>query len=189
MVVTVHQIVSAWFQVFPMVKMGISVHRVYDAELCLYLGVGTCGANEQCELLEILCSDGPGKSSATNVVQLWLARKACVLGTLRGVAIEHHNLEIWVVKGYTFIYTDQSAIWYDQYSFVIYINASLYSPTLRRSFLINNSSPPNAAYIRQWIWPALVQIMACRLFGAKPLSKPMPRFCQLGPWEQTSVKF
>ena len=35
------------------------------------------------------------------------------------------------------------------------------------------SSPPTAAYMRQWIGSALVQIMACRLFGAKPLSKPM----------------
>ena len=36
-----------------------------------------------------------------------------------------------------------------------------------------NSSPSSAAYMRQWIGSALVQIMACRLFGAKPLSKPM----------------
>ena len=32
-----------------------------------------------------------------------------------------------------------------------------------------NSSPPSAAYIRQWIESALVQTMAYRLFGAKPL--------------------
>ena len=31
--------------------------------------------------------------------------------------------------------------------------------------------------------------MACRLFGAKPLSKPMLSYCQLGSQEQTSVKF
>ena len=31
----------------------------------------------------------------------------------------------------------------------------------------------SATYMRQWIGSALVQIMACRLFGAKPLSKPM----------------
>ena len=34
-----------------------------------------------------------------------------------------------------------------------------------------NSSSPSTAYMRQPIWSALVQIMACRLFGAKPLSK------------------
>ena len=40
-----------------------------------------------------------------------------------------------------------------------------------------NSSPPSAAYMRQWIRPALVQIMACCLFGAKPLSKLMLEYC------------
>ena len=33
--------------------------------------------------------------------------------------------------------------------------------------------PPSAAYMRQWIRWALVQMMACHLFGAKLLSKPM----------------
>ena len=33
--------------------------------------------------------------------------------------------------------------------------------------------------MRQWIWSALVQMMACRLFGAKPLSKPMLGYHQL----------
>ena len=33
---------------------------------------------------------------------------------------------------------------------------------------------------------SLVQIMACRLDGAKPLSEPMLEYCWLGPWEQTS---
>ena len=32
---------------------------------------------------------------------------------------------------------------------------------------------PSAAYMRQWIGSALVRIMVCRLFGAKPLSKPI----------------
>ena len=41
-----------------------------------------------------------------------------------------------------------------------------------------NSSPPSAAYLRQWIGSALVKIMACRLFGAKP-SKPILGYCQL----------
>ena len=51
------------------------------------------------------------------------------------------------------------------------------------------SSPPSAAYMRQWIRSALVQIMACRLFGAKPLFKPMLSYCQLDPKEQTSLIF
>ena len=36
-------------------------------------------------------------------------------------------------------------------------------------------------YMRQWIGSALVQIMACRLFGTKPLSKPMLGYCQFYP--------
>ena len=36
---------------------------------------------------------------------------------------------------------------------------------------------------------ALVQIMACRLGGTKPLSKPMLAYFRLDPWEQTSVNF
>ena len=44
-----------------------------------------------------------------------------------------------------------------------------------------NSSPRSAAYMRQPIGSALVQITACRLFGAKPLSKPMLGYCQLDP--------
>ena len=42
-----------------------------------------------------------------------------------------------------------------------------------------NSSPLNSAYMRQWIGWALVQIMACCLFGTKPLSNPMLGYCQL----------
>ena len=52
-----------------------------------------------------------------------------------------------------------------------------------------NSSPPSAAYVHQWIGSALVQIMACCLFGIKPLSKTMLDYCQLNPQEQISVKF
>ena len=48
---------------------------------------------------------------------------------------------------------------------------------------------PSAAYMRKQPMISLVQIMACRLFGAKPLSEPMLDYCQLEPWEQTSVQF
>ena len=46
---------------------------------------------------------------------------------------------------------------------------------------LGSLSPPSAAYMRQWIGSALVQIMACRLFGAKPLSKPRLDYIQLDP--------
>ena len=45
------------------------------------------------------------------------------------------------------------------------------------------------SYIRQWIGTALVQIMACCLFGAKPLSRPMLGYCHSNPKKLTSVKF
>ena len=49
--------------------------------------------------------------------------------------------------------------------------------------------PLSAAYIRQSIGSALIQIMACRLFGTNLLSKPMLVYCQLDHSEQISVKF
>ena len=36
-----------------------------------------------------------------------------------------------------------------------------------------NSSRPSDAYMCRWTGSSLVQIMACHLFGAKPLSEPM----------------
>ena len=35
------------------------------------------------------------------------------------------------------------------------------------------SMGPSDAYMRQWIMPSLVQIMACRVLGSKPLSEPI----------------
>ena len=52
-----------------------------------------------------------------------------------------------------------------------------------------NSFLPSAAYMRRWTGSALVQVMACPLFGAKPLPEPMLIYCQLDPEKQTSVKF
>ena len=43
--------------------------------------------------------------------------------------------------------------------------------------------------MRQWIRSALVPVMACRLFGAKPLLEPMLAYCLLDSWEQISMKF
>ena len=43
--------------------------------------------------------------------------------------------------------------------------------------------------MRRWTGSSLVQIMACRLLGAKPLPEPMLVYCRLDSWEQVSVKF
>ena len=48
-------------------------------------------------------------------------------------------------------------------------------------FLSFNLSPPSAAYMRQSTQQALVQVKACRLFGAKPLPETMLTYCQLEP--------
>ena len=42
--------------------------------------------------------------------------------------------------------------------------------------------------VRHWTGSALVQVMACRLFGAKPSPEPMLVYCQLDSWQQISVK-
>ena len=42
--------------------------------------------------------------------------------------------------------------------------------------------------MRQSTGSALVHVMACCLFGAKPLPEPMLTYCQLDSWEQISVK-
>ena len=52
-----------------------------------------------------------------------------------------------------------------------------------------NSSRPTAAYKRRCTGSALVQILACRMFGGKPLPEPMLTYCQLDPWKQTSMRF
>ena len=52
-----------------------------------------------------------------------------------------------------------------------------------------NPFPPSAAYMRQWTGSALIQVMACCLYGTKPLPEPMLPFCQLDSWEKISVKF
>ena len=71
------------------------------------------------------------------------------------------------------------------------VGGKTYHTTVHGNSILKNIgvSPPSATYMRQWIWPALVQIRACRLFGAKPLSQPMLGYCQLDLEEQTSVKF
>ena len=52
-----------------------------------------------------------------------------------------------------------------------------------------NSLRPSGVYMRQKNKPSLVQIMACGLFSAKPLSEPMLSYCLLDPKEHFSAKF
>ena len=43
--------------------------------------------------------------------------------------------------------------------------------------------------MRQWTGSSLVQVIECRLFGAKPLPESKLADCQLYCWKQVSVKF
>ena len=52
-----------------------------------------------------------------------------------------------------------------------------------------DSAPVSAAYTRRGAGSALVQVMACRLFGGKPLPKPMLAYCQLDSQEQISERY
>ena len=46
-----------------------------------------------------------------------------------------------------------------------------------------NSSPPSASYLHWCTGSALVQVMACHLFGTKPLPEPMLGYCQMDPYK------
>ena len=52
-----------------------------------------------------------------------------------------------------------------------------------------NTNTTSAAYMRQWIGSASVQIMACRVFATKPLFAPILVHCQSDPKEQILMKF
>ena len=54
---------------------------------------------------------------------------------------------------------------------------------------ITSFSHPSAAYMHQGTGLALVQIMACRMFGTKPLLETTLTYCQLDPQEQSSGKY
>ena len=48
---------------------------------------------------------------------------------------------------------------------------------------------PSDAHMDQWTKLSLFKIIACRLFGAKPLSEPVLTYYQLHPKEYISMKF
>ena len=52
-------------------------------------------------------------------------------------------------------------------------NKTIYASRRSGTNTVFNPSPPTSAYMLQWIWSALVQIMARRLFRAMALSKPI----------------
>ena len=63
-----------------------------------------------------------------------------------------------------------------------------FAEMIAAKFMLLMLTHPSAAYMRRWTVSALVQVVVCRLFGAKPLPEPMVTHCQLDPYEQTSEK-
>ena len=84
-----------------------------------------------------------------------------------------------------------SSIIYSKYARVLIVNLSHLQQmdkiffdgfiTLKDVFVYINSSPPIVANSRQWTGSALIQIMAWRLFGTKPLPEPTLAYCQWDP--------
>ena len=74
--------------------------------------------------------------------------------------------------------------WISAY-FTIENHKRVQAQTMPFSNLLSRSD----AYMHQQTRPSLVQIMACCLFGTKPLPEPMITYFQLDLLEQTSVIF
>ena len=109
------------------------------------------------------------------------------------LAHELNYLGCYIVMKY-WVYVIQSVmiiiVYYLTTSWGFYIHSENMWPYYRKLIRITiNSSPPSAAYTLRWIGSALVQVMAWHRIGAKPLPEPMLTYCQLDPYQQTSVKF
>ena len=83
----------------------------------------------------------------------------------------------------------KSDILLSRYRFLCIFAAGLVSWTLIGTEWINQFIIPIVAYMRRWTGSALVQAMACHLFGAKPLPEPMLAYCKIDPLGQILVKF
>ena len=86
------------------------------------------------------------------------------------------NLQCHYVMFFVFVH---KIIFEDLYILCFVYWSNLYLPNKYKYSEDMYSSSPSAAYMCQWIGSALVQIMACRLFGAEPLFKPMLDYYQL----------
>ena len=76
-----------------------------------------------------------------------------------------------------------------RFSVIVKIRKGKSTTKMNAEKMLNHLPLYSAAYMRQGTEPALVKVIACRLFGAKPLPEPMLAYCQLESWEQISVKF
>ena len=124
-----------------------------------------------------------------------LSRNRDISGGLHFVCCSNTNtdvkLALWLCKyQFKMMCVSSTNIWFnifDNNGHVSYDKNN--SASTGFELILIDTNPPSAAYMRRWTGSALIQIMACRLGGAKPLSKPMLTYCQLKPKEHISVKF
>ena len=108
--------------------------------------------------------------------------KACIFDNI-GNIFAHMNM-FWKYNTniYTYISIDTKEQWFTHEKSIIFYITNISSQwQVCSPGICFNPSPPRATYIRQGTGSALIQIMACRLFWAKPLSQPMLVYCQLDP--------
>ena len=97
-------------------------------------------------------------------------------------------LDFGYFNEWIFIFTDHLRV-SDIFVRNLYPNDFWISSDKRIDITGLNSSRPGDAYMRQYSISALVQTMACRRFGAKPLSEPMLPYFQLNTKEHILMKF
>ena len=112
------------------------------------------------------------------------------------VAYSNHYLVLWYYyhmfmylsvlhwcAGYSFSLTQHSlyanGVIYCGHNVVVSVHWHIVQSDYNHYAELLNSSPSCASYMRQWIGSVLVQMMACRQFSAKPLSKAMLEYCYL----------
>ena len=98
----------------------------------------------------------------------------------------------------TFVYSFSIIQWNELYVYGLYniLNYNVLITIHQMKYFISsyidhtliNSLRSSAAYMLRSTKPSLIKIVACRLFGTKPLYERILIYCQLNHWEQISVK-
>ena len=138
-----------------------------------------------------ICEEINSSDAGDGILWLW-GPIPCLLMPWLLKSPEHQQAWYWLYRtdnmhfcsrlNFTYLGWAKSKIWFKMWLYLL--------QTLNQfSMVWLNSLRPSDAYMRQWHKPLLVQIMACRLSGAKPLSEPMLPYYQLDHKEHNSVKF
>ena len=151
----------------------------------------------RCELLTLMANDSsacfltlvcpslpqnsvfPG-GVVTGVVTVWVKRLLPILAVKKPKAM---GIDPWEINGPHFPWAERTLLTLggpcgtDQCRFTS--GGVRYYPWRVLAEISFNSLRLSDAYMHHYNIPTFVQITACRLFGAKPLSEPMLSYCQL----------